>query len=257
MGSTGPKATRRQLILGAAAGAVAAPLLGSGRQPVAAMAFDAFVLFNPMAIRQLAQSLAGPNSAAFIAAASSRLFAYTWFYTSAGRYRSFEELAASAFRFAAESNGIALSDADIRDLADAYSSLELWPDVVEGIDQLRRRGVRLAVLSNMSEQALAKNLARGGIDRAFEHVLSTDRVQRYKPAPEAYRLAVSAFYLKPAQIGFAASAGWDAAGATWFGFPSAWINRTDALAEQANIAPQIVSKGMEGVLRLAESPNRP
>lgn len=243
--------TRRQLLLAAAAGAAAGPLMAKSGQSVRAIAFDAFVLFNPAAVREAAKSAAGTKAAPFMAAATAKLFAYTWFYTSAGQYRGFEELAASAFQYAATSNGIALSDTDIRSLTDAYSELELWPDVAEGIEQLRSAGQRLAVLSNMPEAAIRRNLGRGRIDGMFEHVLSTDQVQRYKPAPEAYNLAVSAFGIARQGIGFAASAGWDAAGATWFGYPTAWINRTEAPVEQANVTPRIVSRGMEGVLELA------
>ena len=42
----------------------------------------------------------------------------------------------------------------------------------------------------------------------------------------------------------------DAAGATWFGYRTAWINRSRALPEQAHARPVIVSEGMDGVLAL-------
>jgi 2-haloacid dehalogenase len=243
--------TRRQLLVGTAAAAAASRLAAKTSGKIEAIAFDALVLFDPQTIRDRALPLAGPKTAAFVAAASSRLFAYTWFYTSAGRYRGFEELAGDAFQFAAATNGIALSAADLRGLTHAYSELGLWPDVADGIARLHGAGRRLVVLSNMPEQLIATNLARGGVGGAFEHLLSTDRVNRYKPAPEAYRLGTSILGLPAERIAFAASAGWDAAGATWFGYPTVWVNRAGAPAEQANIPPQLVSRGMEGVLRLA------
>ena len=243
--------TRRQLLVGTAAAAAAGRLAAKPSGAVGAVAFDAFVLFDPIAIRERALPLAGAKTPAFLAAAASRLFAYTWFYTSAGRYRGFEELAGDAFQFAAATNGISMSGADVRELTAAYSDLRLWPDVADGIERLRSAGRRLIVLSNMPEQAIAANLSRGGIGAAFEHLLSTDRVNRYKPAPEAYRLGTATLGLPAERIAFAASAGWDAAGATWFGYPSVWVNRTGVPAEKANIPPRLVSSGMEGVLRLA------
>lgn len=186
-----------------------------------------------------------------MAAASAKLFAYTWFYTSTGRYRPLEELAASAFQFAAVSNGLALSDGAIRSLVDAYSQLDLWSDVPAAIDRLRGAGMRLAVLSNLSEDAIRKNLARGSIADAFHQVLSTDRIAHYKPAPEAYHMGESALGLRREQIAFAASAGWDATGATWFGYPSVWVNRANAPAEHANVPPLIVSEDIQGVLRIS------
>ncbi|MEZ6188633.1 MAG: hypothetical protein R3F62_26970 [Planctomycetota bacterium] len=48
----------------------------------------------------------------------------------------------------------------------------------------------------------------------------------------AARLALEAFGLPASQIAFAAFAGWDAAGASWFGFPTVWINRLGFPAEE-------------------------
>jgi hypothetical protein len=42
-----------------------------------------------------------------------------------------------------------------------------------------------------------------------------------KPAPDAYALAMRTLGLREQEIGFAAFAAWDAAGASWFGYPTA------------------------------------
>ena len=115
----------------------------------------------------------------------------------------------------------------------------------------RPAGVRLAFLSNLSEAALRANIRNAGIEDYFEPPLSTDRVRRYKPAPEAYQMAIDAFGLPKSAIGFAAFAGWDAVGATWFGYRTAWINRLRAPAEGLDAKPAVVSASMEGVLQLA------
>jgi len=243
--------TRRELLLSVAAAGAASKSVAATSRAVGAVAFDAFVLFNPAELQGRAQEFAGSRTPQFMAAATSKLFAYTWFYTSAGRYREFEELAATAFRSAAASNDVALTDANIRNLTDAYSQLDLWDDVPRAIDSLRRSGIRLAVLSNLPERWIRANLSRGGIEGAFEHVLSTDRIARYKPSPEAYQLGVSAFAIDRERIAFAASAAWDATGSTWFGFPTAWVNRTGSPGEQADVSPRIISQGIDGVLRIA------
>jgi 2-haloacid dehalogenase len=111
--------------------------------------------------------------------------------------------------------------------------------------------VRLGLLSNLRESALRANLRNADIAGAFEQVLSTDRVQRFKPAPAAYHMAVEAFGLAKDEIGFAAFAGWDAAGASWFGYRTAWVNRLGAPAERLRPNPAIVSRGVEGALALA------
>jgi 2-haloacid dehalogenase len=57
-------------------------------------------------------------------------------------------------------------------------------------------------------------MRRNGLDTIFESVLSTDRIRAFKPAPEAYSLAISALGVRKQEIGFAAFAAWDSAGAS-------------------------------------------
>jgi 2-haloacid dehalogenase len=71
----------------------------------------------------------------------------------------------------------------------------------------------------------------------FEHVLSTDLVKTYKPDPRAYQLGIDALGLPREQIVFAAFAGWDAAGAKTFGYPTYWVNRLGLPPEELGILP--------------------
>jgi 2-haloacid dehalogenase len=237
--------------MGAMLAASSASLIARSRPKIRAIAFDAFVLFDPSAVMQAARSIMGGQAEAFLTTAQMKLFAYSWFYTSAGRYKSFELLAADAFRFAASIARLDLSTSQLNSLVAAYSKLRVWPDVPAALQLLRQRGLRLALLSNLSEEALRSNLRQDGIADQLEFVLSTDKVQQFKPASEAYRLGVDAFGMRAEQIGFAASAGWDASGATWFGYPTVWVNRSGASPEPAHASAMISARGMDGVLRLA------
>lgn len=233
--------------------AAAMALASRSRTPrrIRAIAFDAFVLFSPRPIMLRAREIAGDKADALVAAASAKLFSYTWFYTSAGHYAGFDQLARFAFQSAAESLGLTPTSAELDRLVAGYAGLDLWPDVRVALQALRTDGVRLAMLSNLSEHALRANLRAGGVDDLFEFVLSTDQARQFKPSPLAYDLAVRAFRLPAQEIGFAASASWDASGATWFGFPTVWVNRNHLSADEAHAAPMFASSGMEGVLKLA------
>ena len=70
----------------------------------------------------------------------------------------------------------------------------------------------------------------------LEDHLTTDRVRVFKPDPHAYQMGLDAFGLKKEEIAFAAFAGWDVAGAKWFGYPTFWVNRANAPAEELNRA---------------------
>jgi len=231
--------------------AIAFPLRSSTSSRIRAIAFDAFVLFSPRPIVLRARAIAGDKADTLVAAASEKLFGYTWYYTSAGHYAEFDELARTAFESAAGNLGLKLTGGELDELVSGYANLALWPDVRAALEVLRAGGVRLAILSNLSEQTLWANLRAGGVDDLFEFVLSTDRVRQFKPSPRAYDQAVSAFRVPAYEIGFAASASWDASGATWFGFPTVWVNRSHQPADHAHTAAILESSGMDGILKLA------
>ena len=100
---------------------------------------------------------------------------------------------------------------------------------------------------------LNAGLANSGLESALDLVLSTDAIKTYKPDPRAYRLGVDAFMLPKEQIAFVAFAGWDAAGAAWFGYPTIWINRLAAKPEELDEQHVVIGQGLQDVVRfLAE-----
>jgi 2-haloacid dehalogenase len=118
---------------------------------------------------------------------------------------------------------------------EAYLKLRCWPDVPVALNSLRKAGIRLAFLSNMTAKMLEAGIRNSQLDGVFDHVLSTDRVKAYKPDPRAYQMGLDAFGFKPDQILFAAFAGWDAAGAKSFGYPTFWVNRQNQPSEELGV----------------------
>jgi len=90
----------------------------------------------------------------------------------------------------------------------------------------------LGLLSNMTRTMLENGLAKAKLLGLFDLILSTDQLRTYKPAPMAYQLGVDSFGLRREQVLFVPFAGWDAAGAKWFGYPTFWVNRLALPAEQ-------------------------
>ena len=244
-----PRMSRRAVLAGM--GAIAAVSSASADQKIEALAFDGFPIFDPRPIAAQVRRLFPARGDALAAAWSNKLFADTWLVTSADTYLDFSTLAAAALRFAADSLHLPLADDECLRLVDAYAHLDVWPDVKPALEKLKGAGVRLAVLSNLGEATLRADMGNAGIAEHFEAVLSTDKVRRFKPAPIAYRMAVDHFGLPVSRIGFVAFGGWDAVGATWFGYRTAWINRLGAPDEHLGARPAIVTSGIEGALQLA------
>ena len=196
----------------------------------------------------MAEGIAPGRGRELVSAWRTRLFEYQWLRTLGGHYADFGRTAADALAVTVNALGIQMTDGDRARLLDAQLSLVPWPDAADAVRALRAAGLRLAFLSNMTEQMLDDGARRGGLRDQFEFVLSTDRVQAAKPDPRAYRMAVDAFGLRREEIAFVAFAPWDAAGATWFGYPTVWMNRASQPAEALGVTPALVTHDLADVV---------
>jgi 2-haloacid dehalogenase len=201
------------------------------------VAFDAFPLFDSRNLSATAEALFPGRGGELAESWRARHFEYQWLRAPSDRYVDFERTAEDALVFAGRALDLDTTAETRAQLMDAYRTLDVWPDVPEALDALQRAGVRLAMLSNMTPGMLRDGIARAGLDRVFEHVLSTDEARTYKPDATAYRLAVDKWRLDRGQILFAAFAGWDVAGARWFGYSTFWVNRTGAQPEELAATP--------------------
>jgi 2-haloacid dehalogenase len=153
----------------------------------------------------------------------TRQFEYQWLRALAGHYADFWQTTEEGLVFAAKLLKLELTLEKRAQLMDAYLGLKAWPEVPSALRALREAGIRLAFVSNMTAKMLEGGIKNAGLDGFFEYVLSTDQLRAYKPDPRAYQMAIDAFKLKREEILFTAFAGWDVAGAKWFGYPTFWV----------------------------------
>jgi 2-haloacid dehalogenase len=67
-------------------------------------------------------------------------------------------------------------------------------------------------------------------------------------------MGVDAFGLRRDEIVFAAFAGWDAAGAKWFGYPTVWINRLGVPAEELGGVPDATGRDLATLTTFVRPP---
>lgn len=89
----------------------------------------------------------------------------------------------------------------------------------------RGAGLTTAILSNGSPDMLTGAVRSAGLDALLDDVLSVESVGIFKPADAVYQRVPDRFHCAPDEVLFVSSNGWDAAGATRFGFTTAWVNR--------------------------------
>jgi 2-haloacid dehalogenase len=211
---------------------------------IKAIAFDGFPIIDPRPVFAKAEEIFPGKGAELSNGWRTRQFEYTWLRTLGGHYADFWQVTQEALVFSAKSLRIDLS-ADQRDqLMQTYLELKAWPDVAPALKLFKAAGIRMAFLSNLTDAMLTAAVKNSGLESFFEDHLSTDKVGAFKPDPRAYQMGPDAFKLKKEEIAFAAFAGWDVAGAKWFGYPTFWVNRMNAPIEELGVAPDGTGSGL-------------
>ncbi|HLK62487.1 MAG TPA: haloacid dehalogenase type II [Bryobacteraceae bacterium] len=230
---------RRGFLLTAAAGSVVLTSMADAAKKIHAVAFDGLVILDPRPIAALVEELYPGRGEEFTALWRSRQFEYTWLRSMMSRYADFRQVTEDALVYTAAALHLELPRETRSRLVESYQHLRPWPDVADALRRIKSAGFGLSIVSNMTASMLLAGLRNGEIDGLFDHVLSTDRVQVYKPHADAYQMSVKAFGIAREQIVFAAFAGWDTAGAKAFGHPTFWVNRQ-------NQAPEVLGVEADG-----------
>jgi 2-haloacid dehalogenase len=230
------EARRRFLALaagGLATGLVAGtpPSTNVPRRPPKAILFDAFPVFDPRPVFARAEAMFPDKGVELAALWRARQFEYTWLRAAGRRYEDFWRVTEDALVAAARALGLELCPAERARLMGAYLELTAYPDVPAALARLEKAGIRLALLSNLTPRMLDASIENAGLRGVFERALSTDGARTYKPDPRAYQLGLDAMRVGREDAVFAAFAGWDVAGASWFGYRTYWVNRARQPAE--------------------------
>lgn len=178
-----------------------------------------------------------PMSERFVEVGAPAHLAATWFatllrdgfaLTAAGSTARMADLGSSLLRVSLA--GLPLDrdlDEAVAHIMGGFASLDLHPDVVEGVAALSGMGIRLVTLTNGST-GLARGLfERAGISGSFERLLSVDDAGVWKPAPAAYAYALSECAVKGRDAMLVAVHPWDIDGASRAGLRTAWLDRSN------------------------------
>lgn len=173
---------------------------------------------------------------------------YTRLVSMSRRYRPFGELTRRALRFTCARLNLPLDAAAEGQLMDEYLQLAPFPENEAVLRELRARDIRAGVLSNGDPAMLDAVVAHAGFTPLLDPVLSAHSVQRFKTDDAVYALGPAALALLAREILFVSSNGWDAIGATWYGYTTLWINRAGAPPEALDTEPTRTGTGLRDVL---------
>ncbi len=214
---------------GAGSRSASATQPAGGAAGIEAFAFDAYgTLFDVFSVTALCEELFPGNGDALSQRWRAKQLQYSFLRSLMGRHRDFWVVTGDALVYAARSLGLDLTAARRERLMDAYLSLAAFPDVRPGLEALRDRGVRLAILSNGEPRMLEAAARSAGIDTLLDTIISVEEVKIFKVSPRVYNLGVERLGVDRSVLGFVSSNAWDVAGAASAGLITFWIQRAAA-----------------------------
>ena len=167
--------------------------------------------------------------------------------TVTGAYSQFGALGMAALEMTAERAGARLTESDREAVAAQMRQLPAHPEVDGALRRLGDAGLRLAALTNSTEQVARAQLEHAGLIDAFDLVLSADAVRRLKPAPEPYRMAAERLGVAIGEVRLVAAHAWDVAGAARAGCATAFVARPGKVLDPLVERPEIVGADLTEV----------
>ncbi len=221
-------------------------------KPVRAVLFDAYgTLFDVYSVGLLAEQLFPGHGSALSVMWRDKQIEYTRLVTTSNHgahYQPFWDLTRAGLRYSCKRLGLALSPAAEEQLMNQYRCLTAFPENRSVLMALKARGIVTGILSNGDPAMLGVAVRSAGLDDLLDHVISVDKLRKYKTDPAAYALGEAATGLPAAQIGFVSCNSWDALAATWYGYQTLWVNRYQLPFEELGTAPTHTGYSLADVL---------
>jgi 2-haloacid dehalogenase len=163
-------------------------------------------------------------------------------------YKPFWDITRAGLQYAAQRLSLAMPTAVEDRLMNEYRHLGAFPEAREVLSELQRRRIPTGILSNGDPDMLDVAVKSAGFGGLLQHVISVHPTRRYKTDPATYALGTAALGLSARDVLFVSSNGWDAIGATWFGYTTLWVNRGGLPLDPLGTPPTHTGRSLRDVL---------
>ena len=226
--------------------------------PITTCVFDAYgTLFDVNAAARVAAEQPGQEELAKVWPKlatdwRAKQLQYTWLRAVTGDHCSFWQVTEDGLDWAMEASG--LSDPILREtLLALYWELPAYPEVPAMLEALKSKGYATAILSNGSPDMLQGAVDFADVGSVLDDVLSVEEVGIFKPAGAVYDMVGARFEAAPSDVLFVSSNGWDAAGASAYGFNTVWVNRAGDPMDRLPGKPAQVLSDLTSIPELASA----
>ena len=136
------------------------------------------------------------------------------------------------------------------DLLDLYKILSPFSEVKETLKKLKKKDLKLAILSNGTPSLLENLVKNNNLENIFDDIFSIEEVGIFKPDSKVYDLPVNKYNIKKDEILFLSANTWDVSGGGNYGYNSVWVNRNKNIFDNLDYQPLDEIHDLSGLLEI-------
>ena len=202
-----------------------------------AVVFDAYgTLFDVNSAAKKCKNKIGDKWEMFANFWRTTQLEYTWLRSLMKRHKDFWEITEDSLD---KSMSVYNIDKSLRDdLLNLYKVLSPYPEVEEVLKSLKKKNLKLCILSNGTPELLNELVSSNNLKNLFDKIFSIEEVKVYKPDPRVYELPIKKFNIQPKEITFLSANTWDVSGGGNYGYNSIWVNRNNSQFDFLDYQPK-------------------
>ena len=136
------------------------------------------------------------------------------------------------------------------ELLNLYKELSTFPEVKSVLEELKKKSIKLAILSNGTPSLLSNLVKNSNLENLFDDVFSIEEVRIYKPDPKVYDIPINKYKVKKEEITFLSANTWDVSGGGNYGYNAIWVNRSNNIFDKLDYTPKNEVKNLRELLNL-------
>ena len=214
-----------------------------------AIVFDAYgTLFDVNSAAEKCKDKIGDQWETFANYWRTTQLEYTWLRSLMKRHKDFWQITEDSLDKSMLTFKI---DKSMRnELLNLYKELSTFPEVKSVLEELKKKSIKLAILSNGTPSLLSNLVKNSNLENLFDDVFSIEEVKIYKPDPKVYDIPINKYKVKKEEITFLSANTWDVSGGGNYGYNAIWVNRTNNVFDKLDYKPKNEVKNLRELLNL-------
>ena len=173
---------------------------------------------------------------------------YTWLRSLMKRHKDFWQVTEDSLD---KSMRVFNIDKNMRnELLNLYKVLSPYPEVKEVLENLKKKSLKLAILSNGTPALLNELVSSNNLNDLFDDLFSIEEVKIYKPDSKVYELPLKKYNVKANEIIFLSANTWDVSGGGNYGYNAIWVNRNKDTFDNLGYSPKHKINDLKGLIEI-------